>query len=265
MKMKSLFTAVIVLAIPPSAALGADLPTRKDAPVYVAPPPPSPIWTGFYVGPNLGGGWKASYGNNNTLAPDADMPGRVYVLPGSANSSADSGVVGGGQIGYSYLFGSLVVAGAEADIQGASIGSGGNTAPILSSPFAPGATLALAPAGSNFSIPWFGTVRGRGGILALPTLLVYITGGFAYGEVHGDVTALSNTRTGWSAGGGIEWMFLPDWSVKAEYLYVDLDNGGAADYFGYYRNRRRPEITVIRGALNYHFNVADFAPVLATY
>ncbi len=82
-------------------------------------------------------------------------------------------------------------------------------------------------------MPWFGTVRGRGGILAFTTLLVYITGGFSYGEVHGDVAALSNTRAGWSAGGGIEWMFVRDWSVRAEYPYVDLNSGGAAGYFGY--------------------------------
>jgi outer membrane immunogenic protein len=91
------------------------------------------------------------------------------------------------------------------------------------------------------SMDYFGTVRGRIGFLATPTLLVYGTGGLAYGGIHSSTLigqaitgapavpniysafgSVSNTRVGWTAGGGVEWLFLPNWSIKLEYLYYDL-------------------------------------------
>lgn len=101
-------------------------------------------------------------------------------------------------------------------------------------------------------VDWLGTVRGRLGVLAAPTLLVYGTGGLAYGEAkasttisqtascifgtvgsscpgaggqtvsYGSTGAFSETRAGWTLGGGLEWMFAPHWTFKAEYLYYDL-------------------------------------------
>ena len=91
-------------------------------------------------------------------------------------------------------------------------------------------------------IDYLGTVRGRLGWLASPTLLFYGTGGLAYGGVKASTNAtstlngygpgvlltpstssgISQTRIGWTAGGGFEWMFVPGWSVMLEYLYYDL-------------------------------------------
>ena len=91
-------------------------------------------------------------------------------------------------------------------------------------------------------VNWYGTVRGRLGFLFTPTLLVYGTGGLAYGGVNTTVNhntlmvsfpltsqglapgsaSFSDTRVGWTAGGGLEWMFMPNWSAKVEYLYTDL-------------------------------------------
>ena len=80
-------------------------------------------------------------------------------------------------------------------------------------------------------------MRGRFGYLLMPTLLIYGDGGLAYGGVNVSTSIfqanlpftpafasfgnLSGTEVGWTAGGGVEWMFLPNWSVKAEYLYYD--------------------------------------------
>ena len=121
--------------------------------------------------------------------------------------------------------------GAETDFQGTSI-TGGNQGnlrwPVSISPYPGSNTGLLTPLvtgnGGNLGLPWFGTVRGRAGYLVTPTLLLYGTAGFAYG----DVTAFqrSNTSTGWTAGGGVEWLFAPHWSAKLEYLYVDLDSSG---------------------------------------
>ena len=87
-------------------------------------------------------------------------------------------------------------------------------------------------------LDWFGTVRGRLGFLATPTFLLYGTGGLAYGRVASATVnsftatpdiytgSTSTTRAGWTAGAGGEWMFAPNWSAKAEYLYVDLGTVG---------------------------------------
>ena len=75
----------------------------------------------------------------------------------------------------------------------------------------------------KFSNPWFGTLRGRGGI-AFSNVLLYVTAGLAYGGGRLEFGALSETHGhfGWTVGGGMEVALTPNWSAKAEYLYVDL-------------------------------------------
>ena len=85
---------------------------------------------------------------------------------------------------------------------------------------------------------WLGTRRGRLAVLPAPTVLVYGTGGLAYCEVQAttsltqsDSSGFSGSGTGddfaylvtgWTAGGGVEWMFTQNWSAKLEYLHYDL-------------------------------------------
>jgi outer membrane immunogenic protein len=94
-------------------------------------------------------------------------------------------------------------------------------------------------------VNWLGTVRGRLGFLVAPTWLVYGTGGLAYGNTSSSTAiaggetpntgtgniagagSFSSTRVGWAAGAGLEWLFAPHWTVKAEYLHYDL---GSASY-----------------------------------
>lgn len=115
-----------------------------------------------------------------------------------------SGINGGAQAGYNWQTGQFVL-GAETDIQ-------------LSSADDTFATY-------QFSNPWFGTTRGRAGI-ALTNVLLYATAGLAYGEGRLNSVGLTESHAdlGWTAGGGIEVGFTPNWSVKAEYLYFDLGN-----------------------------------------
>jgi outer membrane immunogenic protein len=128
---------------------------------------------------------------------------------GSASNTglSPSGFAGGAQGGFNWQSGSIVLGG-ETDLQlsAASDNSG---------PF-------------KFSNPWFGTLRGRAGY-ALNNILFYATGGFAYGEGTVDLGPLSESHTalGWTAGGGLEVGLTRRWSVKAEYLHVDL---GAENY-----------------------------------
>lgn len=157
------------------------------------------------------------------------------------------GVVGGAQIGYNHQFSPWLVLGVEADIQGTNLdaGAAGGAASLS------GANFALFDA--NHFVDYFGTVRGRIGMTPFldGRLLIYGTGGFAWGKVtdrftkadlisetvKGDMggtltatgsllgnTVFSDIETGWTAGGGVEWApaFLPNVSAKVEYLFVDL-------------------------------------------
>ncbi len=301
MKKLLLSATAIALAATASVALAADLPSRKEAPVYTPPPPPPPMWTGFYVGANIGGGWKSNNGNTNTFVPYTDtVLGGVFLLPGGGSTSNNSGgVVGGGQIGYNYQFGSSIVIGVETDFQGTSIGSGGNGNTVAILPgLVPGSALVPLATGNNVgsSIPWFGTVRGRAGFLVTPTLLVYGTGGFAYGGVHasaahalgavanntalptfGGVGNFSDTATGWTAGGGLEWMIAPNWSVKAEALYYDLGSvefasspvgalsGNTVSFANSPSTRVRYDGVIARAGINYHLNWGSAAPIMAKF
>jgi outer membrane immunogenic protein len=119
------------------------------------------------------------------------------------NPTRPSGIAGGFEAGFNWQHGNFVY-GAEADIN-------------LS-----GAEDTFSP--WQFSNPWFGTVRGRGGV-AINNVLIYGTAGLAYGGLTATTPgnlSESHTSVGWTAGGGIEVGFAPHWSAKAEWLYIDL-------------------------------------------
>lgn len=251
--------AISVMALAAALAAGsayaADLPSRKEAPVYI--PPPVFSWTGPYAGLNIGGGWIDRSNNNNNWA------GWGW---GNNNNGNNAGVVGGLQLGYNYQFSPLFVAGIETDFQGTSIGSHNNN------------WWGAFGGNGGESLPWFGTVRGRVGIALLDSrLLIYGTGGFAYGEVHRPWGGFwgnnnNNIRTGWTAGGGIEYAFLPNWSAKIEYLYTELtDNNNNNNWnwglgWGWGGNdRRHTRVNTVRAGVNYHFNLFTPTPVVARY
>jgi outer membrane immunogenic protein len=124
---------------------------------------------------------------------------------GTATNAGDlNGITGGLQGGYNWQFGAFV-AGAESDVQGSDAGG--------------------RFAAWQFSNQWFGTVRGRVGY-AVDNVLLYATFGLAYGGGRVDMNGVreANTHVGWSGGGGLEVGLTPNWSVKAEYLFVDLSN-----------------------------------------
>jgi outer membrane immunogenic protein len=230
-------------------------------------PLPTLTWTGLSIGVNLGGGWTSGTRNSavSTAVSDPINGDGVFTVFGTGKNNA-SGFVGGGQIGYNFQFGQSFLAGVETDFQGTTISNNGvslwaqYTSPLGST---------LTPLGQfNASVPWFGTVRARLGYLITPTILLYGTAGFGYGGVS--ISNYNNTRTGWTAGGGVEWMVLPSWSVKAEYLFVDLNNGGSTGTFtGYnYGYNNNPQINVMRAGFNYHFNSGGLlggGPVTASY
>jgi outer membrane immunogenic protein len=268
--------SAIALALGMGTALAADLPSTK-APVFVPPPPPL-VWTGVYGGLNIGGGWESNNANN-LVTPywDPTFPFGVspfgtnlFFLPAStSNSGTSGGIVGGAQVGYNFQFNPSIVVGVETDFQGSSIGNNDQSqgVPFYASPLTAGATLlvpVVAINGGHSGIDWIGTVRGRLGWLVTPSLLVYGTAGFAYAGAYS--LGYSDTRTGWTAGGGVEYMFSPRWSAKVEYLYADLSSGGMTGGFGWsYGYHDHPQVNIVRAGVNYHFNWAAPAPVLAKF
>jgi outer membrane immunogenic protein len=185
-------TAVAVAGMS-AAAMAADMPVK--GPVYKAAPAAF-NWSGVYVGATIGYGWSSSaHEDTGLFIPAFDM----------------DGVVGGVTLGVNRQVGRIVY-GLEADFSGSGIK--GNSTSV----FCGGSCVT--------ELEWFGTIRGRLGVTMSPTLL-YITGGLAYGRLSASignpvVSSGSSTEFGWTVGAGVEHAFNRHWSIKAEYLYVDL-------------------------------------------
>jgi outer membrane immunogenic protein len=242
-----------------TSALAADLPARTytKAPVYVEP---VYDWTGFYIGGNVGYSWGSS---NSTVSMSDATSGTI--LNSAIGKFNMDGVIGGGQIGYNWQRDKWVF-GLEADIQGSDqkgstsgVCAGGSatatTLAGLSSACATGHlgdttpfNVAAFPVTDTLSekLEWFGTVRGRIGPTITPTILAYVTGGLAYGQVNASGTisgtnivglqgvngstlvpvagsfSSSSTKVGWTIGAGVEGVISGNWTAKLEYLYIDL-------------------------------------------
>lgn len=230
-------------------AFGDGQPITKD-PVselmgYVGPSSKefkAPTWRDVYVGLNAGGAWS----NPSTTTVTAP----VFTNAASAAVANDAwirdpsnhlaGFIGGMQLGANWRFDNNVVTGVEADLHGV---SGNTDSAMQPSTTRSGSNGFLNYGQRNTQLNYLGTIRGRAGYLVTPRLQIYGTGGMAYGGVISN-TALFTLRTsgapttnwtltnanyqnslvGWTAGGGFEWMFMPNWSFKTEYLYYDLGN-----------------------------------------
>jgi outer membrane immunogenic protein len=276
---KILLSSVALLGLS-AAAVAADLPSRRAAPApYVAVPVFT--WTGFYVGVNAGYGFSDNDRNGlgsyrvdgpTYVTPTGALPTGSVVTNGETGRDND-GFVGGGQIGYNYQIGSWVI-GVEADLQYADLNNTGNGTRNRATFNGVDVAGFTGAQNANFGgIDWFGTVRGRLGF-AWDRVLVYGTGGFAYGGADnnnndgfdGFRNRNDDTRTGYVAGGGIEYAFTPNFTGKIEGLYVNLersrDNGFIGTQAGYGavyttaagRRNNDSDFAVIRAGLNYKFN-----------
>jgi len=242
-----------------SASWAADLAPRYKAPP-VAPPVIIYNWSGCYVGGNIGGGWK-----RNTLDATTTFLGTPI---GFTNLGSDNGssVIGGAQIGCDYQFAGNWVVG----LQG--MFDFGN---IDSSHVIPGFPTIIATS----RVKDMFTATGRVGYLFTPQLLGYVKGGGAW--VRTDLSILgpanvleefaSNDRSGWTVGGGLEYMFAPGWSVFGEYNYMDFghrDLAFAASPGFVFTDTLSTHLTVQQAlvGVNYKFNWGwGGAPVAARY
>ena len=235
-----------VAALGACVAVAADLPTRKEAPapVYIAPF----SWTGFYIGGNVGVVWGSSSvdvtGSPGYFDYASQAPG---LLPYGLNGNNQEGLIGGGQAGYNYQFGSFV-GGIETDFDGANL----SRSRSYSGFYSPDTVLTSY----NSELRWLGTTRLRLGFTPVEKALVYATGGVAYGggsasgglvDTYNDGTDPINTyrwggstnytRVGWTIGGGAELAVTNNVLIRAEYLYYNLGSTDVTAYeFGYQSN-----------------------------
>jgi outer membrane immunogenic protein len=157
-----------------------------------------------------------------TLVPPSVTTAIAAPLIGRANMD---GVIGGGQIGYNWQA-SKWLFGLEADFQGSDERATADVCTVAGCPL--GSSVLTA----NYKLDWFGTVRGRAGFLATDRVLLYATGGLAYGHLAASAPLVplswGSTRAGWTVGAGAEAAIDRNWSVKVEYLYMDLGNIGSS-------------------------------------
>jgi outer membrane immunogenic protein len=201
-----LLAAAIGLAA--SQASAADVP--RKAPAVVPPAPPLIAWTGCYIGANVGG----IFGRAETTFGFGDV------------STNNSGFAGGGQIGCDYQSAGGWVVGIRNMFDGTSLHKDRTIA------FGP-----LAGGEVDFKTRWFDTLTGRVGYAATSAWLIYGQGGGAWAHSSSEVTFAGvqigdfpKTRSGWTAGGGVEWMFAPRWSAFLEGNYMDF---GSNDQTGF--------------------------------
>jgi outer membrane immunogenic protein len=262
--MKQIVLAGLALGALAMPAFAADMAPLSKAPALLS-------WTGFYVGGNVG--WAGSTDALTNYGTDSGAAGLgTYLLnggiPGIVNLN-QTGVIGGGQVGYSWQVAPTWVVGIEADFQGTNA-KGSNAFATLGAP-------PILPVTTTYSreLDWLGTLRGRFGYLWFPSLLFYGTGGLAYGENKIGVAAAcpewtpscsteagtahqsSNTSAGFALGAGAEWRFAPAWTVRGEYLYVEFGRFSNTISYTYPGNTStltsaiRERDNIARVALNY--------------
>jgi outer membrane immunogenic protein len=314
---RKLLMASVATAAIAGSALAADLPSRRAPPPAYIPPPVltwsglyigvngGGIWTNSNNVVTTATDFGAiAFPTVSTAA--AAAAGSLIPTRRSTNFLV------GGTWGYNWQWNSFVV-GTESDFQGVfgcnnnnggggfGLGGGGNNncggtavgiAPIAG---APGFNV-LSQQSINRRLDYLSTSRVRAGFLVTPSLLVYATGGVAIGRVRLDSSIISSVtpppfalnpglsfanysqlKAGFVAGGGLEWMFFRDWSIKAEALYYDLGRSTLNQNFvsttaagvvlsntGTQTSWRNNGV-IARAGLNYHLHWFDAAPVVARY
>ncbi len=260
-------SAALISLLSATSAFAADLSPRA----YTKAPVVAAVvydWTGFYIGGNAGYSWGrartegALSGTQNvsvfrtagpTLISSVDTV--LGSVPLTGRSNAD-GFIGGVQAGYNWQRSNWLF-GLEADFQGSD--ERGSSGVCLVAGCPAGSSLLTA----NYKLDWFGTVRGRVGFLPTDRVLLYATGGLAYGRFGANSVApvldWGSTRAGWTVGAGVEAAIDRNWSVKLEYLYMDLGNvgGAAASATGVVNAPNTPGVgfnTVTTTTLNAAFN-----------
>ncbi len=240
--MKKFLLTGVALAALSGSALAADLPARRGVPVKA----PEPVvyaynWSGFYIGAHGGGGWSE----------------KCFTFIGASDGCHDGdGFAAGGQIGFNYQAGQFVFgvefSGSWADISGSH-------------------TSLLIPTDTyNSEINSILMLTGRVG-MTFDRMLIYVLGGGAWANekfeyvAPGVGTSTSDkSRTGWTVGAGIEFGLAPNWSIAAQYNYIDFGdkNINFTGTAGNFTDSVDQQVHLATVRLNYRFGGG---PVVARY
>ena len=222
----------------------------KESKATVAPEPEQCNWQGFYIGINGGYSWM------DTEVSDLDF---LNLGPPVRSFSFDpSGPVGGGQVGYNLQPWRWLVLGVEGDA--GYLGVDGRKTQ-------PGSPGGLTFAEINPGV--YATARGRIGV-ARDCLLLYVTGGWFGSDyerrvVDNEICSCGfplgggrddDFRSGYTVGGGLEWMVRPHWTVRVEYLYFNVGDGTVTAHIrqtGNFAFGFDDDGNIIRAGLNYKF------------
>jgi len=223
-------------------AVAADMPVKAPP---IAAPPPAFTWTGCYLGGYVGGAWSdrdpvfTDLGNANFRSFSGGITAGRIEGSHSWSVSSDSSVIAGGTLGCNWqVVGSPFVFGIEGE--GGYLRLEGSTFDPLLSPVVPLTALRTTPdvLGGARVGDWYAMITGRLGY-AWDRVLIYAKGGAAFVPVRASVvdscatagcgnwllaTSVSDTVTTWTIGGGIEWAFTDNWSIKGEYMFIGLDD-----------------------------------------
>lgn len=243
--MRHLLLSTVALAALAGSAFAADLPSRKEAPVYVAPTPAF-SWTGFYVGADLGGAFSSTSLNNTWNG-------------WNSKSQNNSGILGGGYVGYNYQVNQNFVVGLEGDFQGT------------------GASKSSTFVSNNYAwtektgLDWLASINGRVGV-SYDRALFYAIGGAAWGQgtasltstyLGGGTVSKNSSLSGYDVGGGVEYAFTPNWVGRVEYRYYDFGNYNMTYLASLTPFRLQTSVNTFRVGLAYLFSAP--APVVAKY
>jgi outer membrane immunogenic protein len=294
--LEKLLAGLTVAVLMAGSAKAADLPVK--APVYKAPLSTAVYnWTGFYVGANAGyswGDWKPSSnfpvfdGTTNFFPPNSIFATNwdcASFGPFCSTKANVQGALGGAQAGYNWQSDRLLL-GIEGDIQataqkrsenGTTIYTGIGTATCDSTA---GSNPCRVTVSNRWDLPWIATLRGRLGFVS-DHWLFYATGGLAVGEARSSFTFTENqganvaltvpssgAKLGYTLGVGVEAALGNNWSVKAEYLFVDLGSRSvsAANSTGFgpivFNQSFNIRDNIVRAGINYRFGSG---PVVARY
>jgi outer membrane immunogenic protein len=260
--MRRFLISTLLLTSTAYAAVAADLPTMKAAPVYV-PPAPVFTWTGFYLGVYGGGVFGSSY----ATGPVGGFANNRY------NKSPGGGAFGG-LVGYNFQFNPNWVIGLE--------GEGGWQGVTATN------TFVSATSGAAFTqtaeTDYSARIRGRLGYAIADRALLFVAGGVSFSDINPKLNTLSivdgpysisRNFVGWNIGGGVDYAFTPNWIGRVEYIY---DNYGSQNYAfgalppvggvlatGYADRSVSLESSTVRGALIYKFGAPAAVPVVAKY
>lgn len=258
--LKKTILGTVALVALTSAALAADLPSRRAPPAFAPPPIPVFSFTGFYIGAQVG--YEFGRGPH---------PGSGF---GDTGTNSRDGVIGGGHIGYNFSTQSLPIFGSVFNSFGSALGGSGVVIGIEGDVDDTSArrTFALGTIVDTNREEIQGSVRGRLGV-AFNRFLVYGTGGAAFGDIHdtyvgvAGVDSFRRTKVGYTAGGGIEYAVTNNVILGAEYRFTDF--GSYTDNLinsGIGAVRHRETDNRIQARLSYKFDTfSPAAPVVARY